>query len=178
MHIDKKNLKKSERISQQIETLSLVWQPSRAQTRWSEQGTGVPPCVPIACDFAIIQAVNLRFRLRWDVLIFLSCQSGRLSGPDQDTCRTWTRDRAMRSRRTCHLTRTPGQVASFCQVPLGLDAWCNEMFYIYQLGHVNDTKNFRSRYFIYTICHLTIQIGFVRTNRIHARDKLAVCRFR
>ena len=87
----------SERISQLIGTISLVWQPSRARTRWSEQGTGVPPCVPIARDFVIIPAVNLRFRPRWDVLIFLPFHSGRLSLPDQDPGRTWTRDRAMRS---------------------------------------------------------------------------------
>ena len=48
-------------LSQLRGTISLVWQPSRARRRWSEQGTGVPPCVAIACHFAIIQAVNLRF---------------------------------------------------------------------------------------------------------------------
>ena len=102
-------LQKSERINQLRGTIKLVWQPSRARTRWSEQSTGVPPCVPIAWDFAIIQAVNHRFRPRWDVLIFLSFQSGRLSRPDQDPGRTWARERAMRSPRTCHLTRTPGK---------------------------------------------------------------------
>ena len=43
---------------------------------------------------------------------FLPFQSGRLSRPDQDPGRTRTRDRAMGSPRTCHLTRTPGLVAS------------------------------------------------------------------
>ena len=66
--------------------------------------------LPKAWDFAIIQAVNLRFRPWCYVLIFMPFQGGRLSRPDQGPGRTWTWDRAMRSPRTCQLSRMPGQV--------------------------------------------------------------------
>ena len=67
-------------LSQLIGNISIVWKPScRTRTRWSKQGSVVPPCMPIAWVFAIILEGNLRFRPRWEVLVFLHFQRERLT---------------------------------------------------------------------------------------------------